>query len=225
MLAAPLYAAMAVCAALVRARSTGRGCRLDVAALDAAAAWKAEEIDAALNGAEVEFREMTDAVRYQYYRTADERVVVFQASERKFWRNFCTAVGRPDLYEARPGAPFGDHAAGDEPLRRELAAIFRTRTGAGWVRFFLAHDVPGGPVHTVEELPADPHFQARDLLFAQEHPVAGSLRLFGMPVKVEGEAFSTTAAPAVGEHTDQVLGTVLGLSRAEIDALRAAGVV
>jgi crotonobetainyl-CoA:carnitine CoA-transferase CaiB-like acyl-CoA transferase len=225
MLAAPLYAAMAVCAALVRARRTGTGCRLDIAELDAAASWKADEIDGALNAARVEIRDMSSAVRYQYYRTADDRVVLFQASERKFWRNFCAAVGRPDLYEASPGAQFGDHAAGDEGLRRELTAIFRSRTRAEWVRFFVEHDVPGGPVQTADELPADEPFQARDLLFAQAHPAAGPLRLFGTPVKVAGEAFSAAPAPAVGEHTDEVLGSVLGLPRAEIDALRASGVV
>jgi crotonobetainyl-CoA:carnitine CoA-transferase CaiB-like acyl-CoA transferase len=225
MLAAPLYAAMAVCAALVRARRTGTGCRLDVAELDAAASWKADEIDGTLNGARVDIRDMTDAVRYQYYRTADDRVILFQASERKFWRNFCAAVGRLDLYEAKPGAEFGDHAAGDEALRAELTAIFATRTRAEWVRLFIEHDVPGGPVHAGGELPADEHFAARELLFAQAHPVAGPLRHFGTPVKVAGEAFSAAPAPAVGEHTDEVLRTVLGLPAAEIDALRASGVV
>src|SRR5436309_1065265 len=95
---------------------------------------------------------MIPAGRYQYYRTADDRVVLFQASEQKFWRNFCTAVGRTDLFEAKPGQAAGDHARGDEALRAELAAIFRTRTRAEWVELFIAHDVPGGPVYTADEV-------------------------------------------------------------------------
>jgi crotonobetainyl-CoA:carnitine CoA-transferase CaiB-like acyl-CoA transferase len=223
--AAPLYAAMAVCAALVKARATGESQRLEVAELDVAASWQAEALDAALNGVESTPPDLTASVRYQYYRTADDRVVLFQASERKFWRNFCTAVGRPDLFEAKPGAVAGDHARGDEALRAELTAIFRTRTREQWLRLFIAHDVPGGPVHTVDTVLEDPHFRARDLLFEQDHPVAGRTRLFGTPVKTAGEPFAAAPAPAAGEHSGEILAQVLGLPPADIDRLRAAGVV
>ena len=225
MLAAPLYAAVAVCAALARARASGAGCHVEVAELDVAASWQAEHIDAALNGAGGDPPDMAAAVRYQYYRTADDRVILFQASERKFWRAFCAAVGRPELFEAKPGAPAGDHARGDEALRAALAAIFRTRTRAEWVRFFIEHDIPGGPVNATSELPEDPHFRARELLFEQDHPVAGRARLFGTPMKIAGERFAASPAPAPGEHTAEVLSTLLGLSPPEIQALRADGVV
>ncbi len=225
MFAGPLYAAMAVCAALVRAKETGSGCHLDIAELDAAVAWQAEHLDAALNGAPATVPYLGDAVRYQYYRTADDRVVLFQAPERKFWKRFCDAVGRTDLFAEKPGDAFGDHARGDETLRRELATIFRTRTRAEWVCLFVEHDIPGAPVYTPDEIPADAHFQARQLLVQQRHPVAGELRLFGTPVKVSGETFSTTPAPGPGADTDDVLASVLGLSAVEIAALRTAGIV
>src|SRR5207244_4404574 len=224
MLAAPLYAALAVCAALVQARATGTGRLLEVAELDVSATWQAEHLDAASNGVASAIPDMIPAVRYQYYGTADQRVVLLQASERKFWRNFCAAVGRPDLFEAKPGEPAGDHARGDEALRAELAAIFRTRTRAEWVELFIAHDVPGGPVYTADELLQDPHFRARELLFAQDHPVAGHVRLFGTPVKVDGERFEATPAPAPVDHTAEVLGGTLGLFADAIERLRAAGV-
>jgi crotonobetainyl-CoA:carnitine CoA-transferase CaiB-like acyl-CoA transferase len=223
--AAPLYAAMAVCAALLRARATGQGCHLDLAEVDAAVAWQAERLGGA-RGEPVGGRaDLGASVRYQYYYTADDRVVIFQASERKFWRRFCAAVGRLDLFEARPGAPVGDHARGDEALRAELAAIFRTRTQAQWVQLFLEHDVPGAPVHELSELLEDPHVRARGLLVEQDHPVAGPVRLLGTPVQVEGERFDAAPAPRAGEHTDEVLADVLGLSPARIAELRAAGVV
>jgi len=225
MFAGPLYAAMAVCAALVRAKATGAGCHLDIAELDAAVSWQAEHIDAALNGIDAGSPGMEAAVRYQYYRTRDDRVVLFQASERKFWKRFCDAVGRADLFEARPGAAAGDHAAGDEALRRELATIFRTRTREEWVRFFIEQDVPGAPVYGADEIHADVHFQARGLIVAQEHPAAGPVRLFGTPVKVAGEVFDTSPAPAAGAHTEEVLTSVLGLSAAEVATLRRTGVV
>jgi crotonobetainyl-CoA:carnitine CoA-transferase CaiB-like acyl-CoA transferase len=216
---------MAVCAALVRAKATGAGCHLDIAEIDAAVSWQAERIDAALNGFPLDGPEMADAVRYQYYRTKDDQVVLFQASERKFWQRFCDGVGRPDLFEAKPGATVGDHARGDVALRDELAAIFRTRTRSEWIRFFVEQNIPGAPVYAVDEIADDPHFQERDLLFEQEHPVAGALKLFGTAVKVEGEAFATTPAPAPGAHTEEVLASVLGLSAEEIATLRRTRIV
>jgi crotonobetainyl-CoA:carnitine CoA-transferase CaiB-like acyl-CoA transferase len=77
----------------------------------------------------------------------------------------------------------------------------------------------------VDEVPGDEHFRARGLLFDQEHPAAGRLRLFGSPVKIGGEEFAATPAPRVGEHTDEVLSRVLAMSDAEIAALHAAGVI
>jgi crotonobetainyl-CoA:carnitine CoA-transferase CaiB-like acyl-CoA transferase len=223
--AAPLYAAMAVCAALVRARATGVGCLLDVAEVDAAVAWQAEAL-AGERGEPVSSgrANLAASVRYQYYDTSDRRLVIFQASEQKFWRNFCEGVGRMDLFEAKPGARVGDHAAGDEDLRRELAAIFRTRTQAQWVQFFLERDIPGAPVYEPAELPGDPQVQARGLLIDQDHPSAGPLRLFGTPLRVEDERFSAAPAPSAGEHSERVLRSVLGLSDAELARLRSAGI-
>jgi crotonobetainyl-CoA:carnitine CoA-transferase CaiB-like acyl-CoA transferase len=223
--AAGLYAAMAVCAALVRARATGQGCWLDVAELDAAVAWQGDALGGVPGDSAGERGDLSASVRYQYYTTADDRVILFQASERKFWRNFCAGVGRLDLFEAKPGERVGDHARGDEDLRAELAAIFRTRTRAEWVRFFLEHDVAGAPVLAPHELPGDPQVRARELLVVQQHPVAGPVRLFGTPVRIEGERFDAKPAPAAGEDAEEVLTRVLGMTAGEIARLRSAGVI
>lgn len=223
--AAPLYAAMAVCAALVKARSSGVGTRLDVAELDASVVWQAETLGQARGGDSPGRVDLGPSVRYQYYRTSDDRVVIFQASERKFWRNFCEAVGRLDLFEAKPGAAVGDHARGDEELRAELASLFATRTQAEWIALFLAADVPGAPVHRVDELADDPHVRERELLMEQRHPVAGEIRLVATPIRASGERFDAAPAPAAGEHSDEILRDVLGLEDADVAELRAEGVV
>src|SRR5207249_11642975 len=159
--AGALYAALAVLAAVLHARATGEGVYLDVAQADAAVAWNASSIDPALNGAAPprETASMTAAVRYQYYATVDGRHILFQASERHFFERFCRAVGRDDLLARDTGADVGEHARGDVALRRELTAIFATRTQAEWVRLFIDADVPGAPVHTASELLDDPQFR------------------------------------------------------------------
>lgn len=254
--AAPLYAAMAVMAGVLRARATGEPCRLDVAESDAAvmanmwrvalgatrAAAAATADDDGTPGAahpDADTAELLDAlvasaegiegaggedlpgidVRYQYYATSDGSVL-FMATETRFWRNFCAAVGRPDLFERWPGREPMDHDYGNDALRAELAAIFATRSRDEWVALFARHDIPGGPVHEGATVHLDPHFQDRD----QWRHGPGQLRLPGSPIRVGGRyATAATDAPAVGQHSDDVLRSVLGYDDARIAARRAAG--
>ena len=225
-----LYATIGVLAALARARATGVGAFIDVAQADAAVAWSGTSLDAVLtrgsSGGEVPGApSMKDSVRYQYYDTSDDRTILFQASERHFFEKFCRAAGREDLLEGDLGQEFGEHASGDLELREQLAGIFKTRTQAEWVDFFLEVDVPGAPVHRVGELPDDVNFQARADINEVDHPVAGRLRQLGTPIKTDAPLGSMGPAPSTGEHSDEILRGVLGYDDARITALRDSGVV
>jgi len=239
--AGALYAALGVLAAVTRARATGEGACIDVAQADAAVTWSAYGLDAELTrrrNAELggepvvtpapgggERVSMRESVRYQYYDTADGRTILFQASERHFFQTFCRAVEREDLLEGDTGAEFGEHARGDLELRRALADIFVTRTQQEWVDFFVAIDVPGGPVHRVGELPDDSNFVARADIVEHDHPVAGPLRLLGSPIRADAPRGAMGPAPATGAHTDEILRDVLGYDPVRIAGLREAGVV
>ena len=108
-------------AGIIRARDTGEGCRMEIAQTDAAAAmdWLRSETYKAYERPEYEVTGnksddyerrapgtagMQDGVRYQIYESADGHVL-FMASEREFWKNFCEGIGRPDLFERPPGQP------------------------------------------------------------------------------------------------------------------------
>jgi crotonobetainyl-CoA:carnitine CoA-transferase CaiB-like acyl-CoA transferase len=219
--AGALYAALAVLAAALRARETGQGTFIDIAQADAAVAWNASRLDPLLSGATVEQgTNMQESVRYQYYATADRRTILFQASERHFFERFCRVVGREDLL-TRDGAEFGEHARGDLALRRELAAVFATRTQAEWIELFVTEDIAGAPVHSAAELPDDAQFRARAQLVEHEHARAGQLRLVGTPIHTAEPPPRLRPAPEQGAHTDEVLRDVLGYDEARIARLRA----
>lgn len=236
--AGPLFAAVATLAAVLHARETGEGCHLEVAQSDAAAAfdWLRSEGHRAYQRPEAEVTGnpsddyqrrppgtagMADSVRYQFYAASDG-YVLFMASERKFWQNFCAAVGREDLFEAHPGARLADHARGDLELRRELAEIFRKRETAEWIQFGLDHDVPIGPVNSPAGIGGDPQFADRMPWQPASRLIADQLPF---PVRVVGERppAADRPAPALGEHTGEVLAGVLGYDSATLDRLRAGG--
>ncbi|MBX3025171.1 CoA transferase [bacterium] len=237
--AGPLYAALGICAAIIRARATGAPARFEVAQSDAAAAfnWNGIEGNKAYERPEDEVtgndgdgkgarrpvgdNSMTESVRYQYYRSRDG-IVLFMASEREFWKNFCEGVGRPDLFEQNPGAKYADHARGNVALRRTLDEIFATRSTAEWVRFGQEVNTPLCPVNDVKSITRDPQFL--DRLPLRPYRDAGT-DLMPSPIKPIGESLPVPAKAAVeaGRDTDAVLRDVLGYDSARIAALRAAG--
>ncbi|MGH9138710.1 MAG: CaiB/BaiF CoA transferase family protein [Acidimicrobiales bacterium] len=235
--AGPLFGALGILAGIVQARATGEGSALEIAQSDAAAAmdwlrsetWKAyERPEDEVTGNEADGFErrapgtagMRDGVRYQLYESADGHVL-FMASEREFWKNFCDAIDRPDLFAAHPGSQYADHARGNTELRKELAEIFRSRTTAEWVRLGDAANTPIAPVNTPKTIADDPQFQARLPWLSRD--AVGTEQL-PFPVKfLEGELATPTRAPATGEHTDAVLHDVLGYDNATIATKRAAG--
>jgi crotonobetainyl-CoA:carnitine CoA-transferase CaiB-like acyl-CoA transferase len=163
---------------------------------------------------------MRDGVRYQFYESADG-YVLFMASEREFWENFCRGVDRVDLFESHPGSQYADHARGDTALRDELAAIFRERTTAEWIELGDRVNTPIAPVNTPRTLAEDPQFQDRMPWIPRERVGADQLP---SPVKVLGEDLPLPdRAPTAGQHTDEVLTGVLGYDADRVAALRAAG--
>jgi crotonobetainyl-CoA:carnitine CoA-transferase CaiB-like acyl-CoA transferase len=147
--------------------------------------------------------------------------VLFMASEQAFWKNFCEAVGRPELFERWPGSKYADHARGNRELQRELREIFRTRTTTEWLAFGTEKNFPVAPVNTPKTIADDPQFQARFPWYPHERHGADMLPF---PVRYLGEDLPAPArAPAAGEHTDEVLGRVLGYDAERIAKLRGGG--
>jgi crotonobetainyl-CoA:carnitine CoA-transferase CaiB-like acyl-CoA transferase len=237
--AGPMFGALGVLAAVIRARETGVGSQIDVAQSDAAASmdwlrsesWKAyERPESEVTGNKSDNYErrlpgtagMEKGVRYQIYASSDG-YVLFMASEQSLWKNFCEAVGRPELFEKWPGSKFADHAVGNVEMRGELRDIFLTRTSKEWIAFGNEANTPIAPVNTPKTIADDPQFQHRLGFIPAERLGADQLP---SPIKFVGEELPLPAkAPTVGQHSEDVLRSLLGYDDERIAALRKAGAI
>jgi crotonobetainyl-CoA:carnitine CoA-transferase CaiB-like acyl-CoA transferase len=222
--AGAVQAAFHVAAALFARERTGRGCFLDASAADAvlASAWIAATY--ALNEHRITDRRSLpsadsngqSSAKYEFYRTGDDRFVLFCCIEPKFWSRFCRIVGRDDLIDAG-GSHSGpvDFATGQDELRRQLRDVLATRTQSEWVRLAAEEDLPIGPAHQAADLLADPHLSARQILVPGHHRLAGDFTYIGEPVIVSGQPYEAPrGAPLLGEHTDEILKEIGALRRA-----------
>jgi crotonobetainyl-CoA:carnitine CoA-transferase CaiB-like acyl-CoA transferase len=235
--AGPVFGALGLLAGVLRARETGEGCQLEIAQSDSAAAidwlrsetWRAyERPESEVTGNEADNFErrapgtagMENGVRYQFYESADG-YVLFMASEREFWKNFCEGIGRPELFERWPGSQYGDHARGNTDMREILRDVFKTKTTEEWLAFGLEHNTPIVVANTPKTLLDDPQFRDRMPLLPKEKVGADMLPT---PIKFIGEEMPMpTKAPTVGQHTEQVLRDTLGWSDEQIAKAKAAG--
>jgi alpha-methylacyl-CoA racemase len=204
-----LNAALAIVAAVMRARETGEGAWLDASCWDAVADAKRLWIGQLAATGEP----LTDVADlgalYDVYETSDGKVILVCAIERKFWVSFCGGVGRTDLIDRWSGEDVS-FAPDDAALGKELAEIFATATAQEWTQRFHDWDVPGAEVLDDASLLEHPHFTARGMMVTEE---AGAFPHFPGPIQAIGEGRSGSGlgpAPGLGEHQLAVLEDWLG---------------
>jgi len=86
------------------------------------------------------------------------------------------------------------------------------------------HDIPCGPILSMEELMNEPSLRTTGTIVEVDHPTRGKYLSVGNPIKMSDSATEVTRSPLLGEHTDEVLGE-LGFAAAELAALRESKVI
>jgi crotonobetainyl-CoA:carnitine CoA-transferase CaiB-like acyl-CoA transferase len=110
-----------------------------------------------------------------------------------------------------------------EPILNEA---LRQKTTEEWLREFDAIGLPCGPLNNIAQAAAQPQVKARNMLVEVPHPAGFSLKLPDLPIKLSRTAGGIRGpSPAIGEHSNEVLSTLLGLSEEEIGELRRAEIV
>jgi alpha-methylacyl-CoA racemase len=230
---ASLHGALGIMFALFARERTGRGQHVDVSYLDTTVALLAATPNMRFffsDGMAPKRGEGFLGGSYPYYaiyETKDKKLLTIGCTEPWLWENFCKAIDRPDFARfARKPDQFVRAANTEEvKVREEIEAILRTRTRDEWWDYLVKADVCVGKVYEPEEMVKDPQVQARDMVVEVRHPTHGTVTEFGVPIKLsETPGTVRLAAPASGEHTDEVL-RGLGLAAEEIRELRANRVV
>jgi len=220
------YASMAaLLAGLWDAQRTGVGRDIEMSLLDTAVSMLSYYAIWTLNRdwqpARVEDSGHQSIVPAQNFPTRDGWIVVF-CNKEKFWTGLVQAMELPAVARDPRFATFADRLAHKAVLVPLLKARFAELTTSEWLAR-LRGRVPCAPVNTVAQALADEQVAARDMIVEVKHPRFGVLREVGTPVKTEGAAPNLTPAPALGQHTDEILRTLLEYDPARIAALRASG--
>lgn len=223
-----LYATIAILGALASRDRTGHGQHIDISLLDSQVSILANQAMNYLVSGQVPKR-MGNAhpniVPYQVFATSDGHVILAVGNQNQFVR-FCEVAGRPDLVSDERFASNPSRVDHRDELIAVLNQIFRTRTSRYWIETLENAGVPCGPINTIADVFADPQVQARGMRLELHHPILGAVPSVASPIKYSETQISyDRAAPMLGEHTDEVLRDLLGVTLEEIDRMRKRGII
>jgi crotonobetainyl-CoA:carnitine CoA-transferase CaiB-like acyl-CoA transferase len=221
-----LYAAVAILACLHARQQSGHGYAIDLALLDCAVAAQVNVAQAYLTSGSLPPRQGNahlQIVPYQLFATADSWLVLAVGNDGQ-WQRFCRVAERLDLA--------ADERFITNPLRVRnrlllvplVETLMRSRTTAAWEELLRRAEVPHAPVWTYADLFARPEMAER-LRVTVRDPAGKPVDLIASPFHINGKTTPTTAPPALGQHTDEVLTQLLGLDEAQVRKLRQEGVV
>ncbi|QXH56482.1 CaiB/BaiF CoA transferase family protein [Pseudomonas maumuensis] len=223
-----LYSTVAILAALAHRDQAGIGQHIDMALLDVQVACLANQAMNYLTTGTPPRRlgnAHPNIVPYQDFPTADGNFILTVGNDGQF-RKFAEVAGQAQWADDPRFATNKQRVANRAeliPLIRQ-ATVFKTT--AEWVSELEEAGVPCGPINDLAQMFQDPQVLARGLAVKVPHPLAGSVPQVASPIRLsETPVEYRQAPPLLGEHTEAVLGDVLGLDGAAVQRLRAAGVL
>ncbi|HOA95302.1 MAG TPA: CaiB/BaiF CoA-transferase family protein [Quisquiliibacterium sp.] len=217
-----MYSTQAVLAALFHRQRTGEGQYIDMALLDVQVAMLANMNTNYLVSGTPPRRwgnAHPNLVPYQTFKTADGWVIVAVGNDEQF-RRYVESGGRPELATDPRFVRVQDRIRNRDALIPLLNDMMLTKPMTQWIDDLEAAVVPCGPINDIAQVFENPQVKARGLRVDIEREDAGPVKLVGSPMRFsETPVQYTLPPPRLGEHTTEVLRTLLGYSDAQIAAL------
>ena len=226
-LVAGIEACHGVVLALYARERTGKGQKVEVAMLDVMASlltYQAGIYFATGKRPTRRGNQHPSIVPYEVFKAADAYLTVGVANN-SLWERFCGALDRPDLAKDGRFDSETKRVEARETLIPLLGAIFATRPAEEWLRRFDKAGVPAGRIKSVAEVCESPHLLERGMIVTLPHPKAERVRVFGVPIRLQATPGGVSVPPPLlGQHTEEILTRVAGLSRAQVARLRSQGI-
>jgi crotonobetainyl-CoA:carnitine CoA-transferase CaiB-like acyl-CoA transferase len=218
-----MYATSAILAALLERERSGLGQRIDMALLDVQVAMLANLSSSFFASGEAPGR-MGNAhlniVPYHVFRAADEFLIVAVGNDGQF-ASFCSVLGEPAWPRDARFATNPGRVRHRDLLVGLIAERMARRPAREWLAALEAAGVPCGPINDLAQVFDDPQVRHRAMQVRTAHPVAGEVRMVANPMKLARDPIThDVAPPLLGQHTAEVLRSVLGLDEASLERLR-----
>lgn len=222
-----LMAVIGILAALQARHTTGRGQNVDISMLDAQISllnYMATMFLRSGENPEMLGNRHFVHVPYDTFACSDGYIILAVITDN-FWAALMEVVDAPDLALeenlVQPG-----RWKNQEMINRRLNEIFQTNTQAYWLEKLQAKRIPCAPVNNFEQALSNPQILARNMVVEVPHPLGGCVKMPGNPIKLsETHEDTFSPPPIVGQHTDEILQTLLGKTQEELGHLRVASVV
>lgn len=159
-------------------------------------------------------------VPYRAFKTKDGEVLFGGGNDRLFGI-LCDGLGRPEWKTDSAYATNADRVRNRDKLEAEIERLTVRKTTREWLSIFEGSSLPYAAVNDVQDTLNHAHTRARGMVVEVDHDECGPLKLVNTPVKYsESRPSVRSAPPTLGQHTNDVLRNILGMDKAEIEALR-----
>jgi len=143
--------------------------------------------------------------------TAKDGHIIVGAGNDRLWEKLCNILGCPELIADPRFNNNGNRTTNVNELMPILNNIFINKTINEWLEVLEKAELPCAPINTIDKIVNDPHIKARDMIVEVEHPVAGHLKMAGVPVKMSATPGKVEFhAPLLGQHTAEILNEFFG---------------
>ena len=226
---AGMYAAIGILAALAARARTNKGQWIDISLLDGTVSWMtymAANYFATGKNPERMGSAHPTIVPYQCFETSDGQFISLAVGNDKLFQNFCKAIQSDWLADDQRFSTNPSRVINRDQLIPILEEVFKQKPRDEWLRILTKEGVPAGPVYSMQEVFSDPQVLERKMLLRILHPTAGEISQIGIPMMFSDTNPQVRSPPPIlGEHSNEILGKLLGYDERRIAELRSEGVV